>query len=37
MRESVIYQQIYQEGVASGEERWRREEAVALVIKQLTI
>ena len=36
MRESVIYQQIYQEGVASGEERWRREEAVALVLKQLT-
>jgi predicted transposase YdaD len=36
MRESVIYQQIYQEGVASGEERWRREEAVGLVIKLLT-
>lgn len=40
MRESVIYTQIYQEGEVSGEQRGRsegrKEEATALVIRQLT-
>jgi predicted transposase/invertase (TIGR01784 family) len=40
MRESVIYQEIYQEGESRGEQRGRSEgrqqEALALVIKQLT-
>ena len=36
MRESVIYTQIYQEGEVSGEQRGRKEEATALVIRLLT-